>query len=173
MSDPFLAEIRIFGTDFAPAGWAQCNGQLMPLSQNTALFSLLGVAYGGDGRTTFGLPNLQGAAPLQQGAGPGLSPRTLGETGGAPTVTLQQAEIPAHTHQLMHAGGAANAAVPGPQVGFGRTLAAQVYAPGSAAIPTLPQALAPSGGGNPHNNRQPFLALNFCIALQGIYPQRP
>jgi microcystin-dependent protein len=173
MSDPFLGEIRIFGTDFAPNGWAVCNGQLMPLAQNTALFSLLGVVYGGDGRTTFALPNLQGASPMQQGAGPGLVPRLLGEAGGTPSVTLQGSEIPAHTHQLMHSGGAANASAPGPDLGFARTTAAQVYAPGTPATPAVPQALAPAGQGAPHNNRQPYLALNFCIALQGIYPARP
>ena len=173
MSEPFLAEIRIFATDYAPSGWALCNGQLLPLMQNTALFALLGTVYGGDGRTTFGLPNLQGRAPLQQGAAPGLTPRTLGETGGAPAVTLQASEMPPHTHQLMHSGGMADSATPGPGAGFARTTAAQVYAGGAATGPAIPQALSPSGATDAHNNVQPYLALNFCIALQGIFPQRP
>jgi microcystin-dependent protein len=173
MSDPFLAEIRIFATDYAPTGWALCNGQLLPISQNTALYSLLGTVYGGDGRSNFALPNLQGRAPMQQGSGRGLMPHTLGESGGTPAVTLQQTDMPAHTHQLMHAGGSADAATPGPATGFARTTAAQVYATGGATMPTVPEALNPGGGGGAHNNLQPYLTLNFCIALQGIFPPRP
>jgi microcystin-dependent protein len=173
MSDPFLAEIRIFATDYAPNGWALCNGQLLPIMQNTALYALLGNVYGGDGRSNFALPNLQGRTPMQQGAGPGLTPRTLGETGGTPTVTLGQDEMPVHTHQLMHSGGVADAATPGPATGFARTTAAQVYATGGATMPTVPEALHPAGGSGAHNNLQPYLTLNFCIALQGIFPARP
>lgn len=173
MSDQFLGEIRIFATNFAPKGWAQCNGQLMPLSQNTALFALLGTNYGGDGKTTFALPNLQGRAPLQQGAGPGLTQRNLGEMGGSAAVSLLQSEIPLHSHQLMHSGGAANASTPAPDTGFARTTSAQVYAPGDTSAPASPQALAASGDSAPHNNLQPYLTLNFCIALQGIFPPRP
>jgi len=174
MSDQFLGEIRIFATNFAATGWAQCNGQLMPISQNTALFSLLGTTYGGDGKSTFALPNLQGRAPLQQGYGDNLSPRDLGESGGEASVSLLASEIPAHTHQLMHSGGAASAATPDASLGFARAATtAQVYAPGDTGAPASPQALAPAGSSQPHNNMQPFLTLNFCIALQGIFPPRP
>lgn len=172
MSDPFLGEIRIMATDFPPRGWAACNGQLMPISQNTALFSLLGVNYGGDGRTSFGLPNLQGRMPMQAGVGPGLSAHALGETGGRASVILQQSEMPAHSHQLMHSGASASTAAPGPSTGFGRTTTAQIYAAGST-VPATPQSLAPNGGSMPHNNLQPYLTLTFCIALQGIWPSRP
>jgi len=172
MSDQFLAEIRVMAFDFPPTGWAACNGQLMPISQNTALFSLLGTTYGGDGRTTFALPNLQARTPMQPGQGQGLSQHDLGEMGGSATVTLQQSEMPAHSHQLMHSGSAATSAAPGPSSGFGRTTTAQIYTSGSTT-PATPQSLAPSGGGQPHNNLQPYLTLNFCIALQGIFPQRP
>lgn len=173
MSDQFIGEIRIFATNFAPSGWAMCNGQLMPISQNSALFALLGVTYGGDGRTTFALPDLRGRAPMQPGAGAGLSYRNLGEQGGSASVTLLASEIPPHTHQLMHSGGVANSATPGPGNAFGRSGVAQVYSPGSADTATPPQALMPSGGGLPHNNLQPYLAVNFCIALQGVWPSRP
>jgi len=172
MSEPFVAEIRIMATDFPPMGWALCNGQIMPISQNTALFSLLGVMYGGDGRTTFALPNFQGRMPMQPGQGPGLNGHVLGEMGGSASVTLQQSEMPVHTHQLMHSGSAASSAAPGPSAGFGRTTTAQVYA-SSGTVPATPQSLAPSGGNQPHNNLQPYLTLTFCIALQGIWPQRP
>lgn len=171
MSEPFIAEIRIMATDFPPQGWAVCNGQLMPISQNTALFSLLGVNYGGDGRTNFALPNLQGRMPMQPGYGPGLTPHTLGEMGGSASVTLTQAEMPPHAHQLMHSGSSASSAAPGPSSSFGRTSTAQVYATGSTT-PALPQSLAPAGNNMPHNNLQPYLALTFCIALQGIWPPR-
>lgn len=172
MSEPFLAEIRIMATDFPPKGWAACNGQLMPISQNTALFSLLGVSYGGDGKTSFALPNLQGRMPMQPGFGPGLSPHALGETAGSSTVTLLQSEMPAHSHQMMHSGASASTAAPGPSAGFGRTTTAQIYTTGST-IPATPQSLSPSGGSTPHNNLQPYLTLTFCIALQGIWPSRP
>ena len=172
MSDPFIAEIRIMATDFPPYGWAACNGQLMPISQNSALFALLGVTYGGNGTSNFALPNLQGRMPMQPGQGPGLSAHVLGEAGGSAGVTLQQTEIPAHTHQLMHSGSAASAAAPGPSCGFGRTSTAQIYASGST-MPATPQSLAPSGGSQAHNNQQPYLTLTFCIALQGIWPPRP
>lgn len=172
MSEPFLAEIRIMAFDFPPRGWAACNGQLMPISQNSALFALLGVNYGGDGRTNFALPNLQGRMPMQAGFGPGLSPHTLGETGGSASVTLLHTDMPAHSHQMMHSGASASTSAPGPSTGFGRTTSAQVYTSGST-IAATPQSLAPSGGGTPHNNLQPYLALTFCIALQGIWPSRP
>jgi microcystin-dependent protein len=176
MSEPFLAEIRMFGFNFAPKGWAFCDGQLMPISQNTALFSLLGTNFGGDGRTTFGLPNLQAKVPLQQGQGPGLSPYVLGETGGASSVTLTPPQMPAHTHALQCASttadqtSPANAlpAIPAAQRGQ------NFFADSPGTLPAMKaNLLAPSGGGGPHNNLPPFLSLNFCIALTGIFPSRP
>lgn len=169
MADPFVAEIRIFPFNFAPKGWAWCDGQLLPLAQNTALFSLLGTTYGGDGMSTFGLPDLQGRAALQPGQGPGLSTHYLGEVDGAETVTLLQSETPSHTHTLQHFG-TGSAAVPGLSVGFGTSGAAQVYTTSSADLvsTTLPTV----GGDQPHNNMQPYLTFYFCIALQGVYPPR-
>lgn len=176
MTDPFLAEIRIFAGNFPPSGWALCNGQLMSISQNTALFSLLGVTYGGDGRATFGLPNLMGSAPMQQGQGPGLSPRQLGEMGGEATVTLLQSEMPAHTHLPMafNAGGDD----PNPlghvwaQAKAGRDQT-PIYSSAAPNQTMNPQAVGPSGAGQPHNNLPPYLVVSYIIALQGIFPQRP
>jgi len=172
MSDPFVAEIRIFAFNFPPSGWAFCNGQLMPISQNTALFSLLGTTYGGDGKSTFALPDLQDNAVMHHGQGPGLSLRDLGEIGGARTVTLLQSEIPSHTHQYQAADVAADSPIP-----TGALLAApssdNLYAPSGSPLAALsPTALAVSGGSLPHNNMQPSLVLNFCIAMQGIFPPR-
>lgn len=174
MSEPFVAEIRIFGFNFAPRGWATCDGQLMAISQNTALFSLLGTTYGGNGKTTFGLPNLQGAAPMQQGQGPGLTNRTLGESGGSQTVTLLSTEMPQHTHTLQGQGGPGNRSTP---VGnsFARVESGTPYLPQSPApplVPMSPQAVGAEGGNQPHNNMQPYLTVNFCIALQGVFPPR-
>ena len=176
MSDQFVAEIRIFPFNFPPTGWAFCDGQLLPLSQNTALFSLLGTVYGGDGKSTFALPNMQGNAPMQPGQGQGLSLRDLGEMSGVESITLLESEIPFHTH-------AVNAVSEDPgdlQVGDpARSLArsGNGFAWRDPAAQTqvnmAPQTLAPAGGGLPHNNMQPYLTLNFCIALQGIFPQRP
>jgi microcystin-dependent protein len=177
MSDPFVAEIRMFGFNFAPRGWAQCNGQLLPLSQNTALFSLLGTTYGGDGKSTFALPNLQGNAAMHPGQGQGLSLRDLGETGGSQNVTLLQSEIPFHTHNMM-----AFTQVPGDLFGpnaasntvLARSNNGAVYNTNtSGAVQLAPQALAPAGGSLPHNNMQPYLTVNFCIAMQGVFPARP
>ena len=173
MANPFLAEIRIFGGNFAPRGWALCDGQLMPISQNTALFSLLGTTYGGDGKSNFALPNLQGSAPLQPGQGPGLSLRDLGEAGGEQTVTLLTSELPAHSHSAKattsggQAGPGGNAWA---SAGFGRPPA---YTPSSANNVSMGSgALSPTGGGLPHNNMPPFLGLTFIIALQGVFPAR-
>jgi microcystin-dependent protein len=172
MADPFVAEIRIFPFNFAPRGWAWCNGQLMPLSQNTALFSLLGTTYGGDGKSTFALPNLQGRAPMHPGQGPGLSNRRLGELGGSETVTLTQSEMPSHGHAL-RAATQDNA-----DVNTITSTASFAGSTGGALYQTAPnvtlsdQALAPAGGSLPHNNMQPFLTCYFCIALQGIFPPR-
>lgn len=173
MSDQFIGEIRIFGGNFAPQNWALCNGQTMPIAQNTALFSLLGTMYGGDGRTTFALPNLIRRAPLQQGQGPGLSHRDQGESGGEEQVTLLQNQMPAHTHRLQAAGGAAvSRAANGRLFAAVNTPVPPFHPPGSALGLMAPNTLAQAGGSQPHNNLQPYLTLTFIIALQGIFPQR-
>lgn len=173
MADPFVAEIRIFPFNFAPKGWAACNGQILPISQNTALFSLLGTTYGGDGKSTFALPNLMGRNPLHPGQGNGLSGRYLGESDGQASVSLTAGEMPAHQHALRHAGTSATSAKPGTTSSFGSTGVAQVYASGAGTLaPLAPTALTSSGAGAPHQNRQPYLTFNFCIALQGVFPPR-
>jgi microcystin-dependent protein len=175
MADPFVAEIRIFPFNFAPKGWAWCNGQLMPISQNTALFSLLGTTYGGDGKSTFALPDLQGRAPMHPGQGPGLSLHDLGETGGSETVTLLVSEMPSHSHALQGTQGNANQNSPGGLL-FGRPFGggSPYKAPAGAAIVGLAaQAVGPAGGDQPHNNMMPYLTFYFNIALQGVFPARP
>jgi microcystin-dependent protein len=172
--DPFVAEIRIFPFNFAPKGWAWCDGQLLPLSQNTALFSLLGTTYGGNGKSNFALPDLQGRAPMHPGQGPGLSLHDLGETGGSETVSLLESEIPSHSHTLMAQAGVANRTTP---VGnsIARVSGANPYVPGSPTPPLVSmsdQSLPPAGGDQPHNNMQPYLTFYFCIALQGVFPPR-
>jgi microcystin-dependent protein len=176
MAQPFVAEIRIFGFNFAPVGWALCNGQLLPLSQNTALFSLIGTYYGGDGKSNFALPNLQGNAPMHPGQGPGLpSNHVLGETGGSAGVTLLQSEMPIHSHPLMaFTGRGANDKTPGPALTLGESQGNFVY-DSSTSPPTNTMSInsiLPVGGSDPHNNLMPYLTFNFCIALQGIYPPR-
>lgn len=173
MSDPFLAEIRMFTGNFAPTGWAKCDGQLMPISQNTALFALLGNAYGGDAKSTFALPNLQGRAPMHTGTGPGLSERRLGEAAGAESVTLTSDQLPQHTHQEMASASAATATSMAGAVLAG--VQEDAYAPrGNGSItPMAANALAAAGESQPHDNMQPYLTLMFIIALQGIFPQRP
>jgi microcystin-dependent protein len=174
MSDQFLAEIRIFPFNFAPTGWAMCDGQLMPISQNTALFALLGTVYGGDGKSTFALPNMQGNAPMQPGQGQGLSLRDLGEMSGTENVTLLVSEIPMHTHTLSTSSEPGDNNVPSPNMALAVSAGAFAYVSGSPPLAAMaPQALPPAGGGLPHNNMQPYLTLSFCIALQGIFPQRP
>jgi microcystin-dependent protein len=173
MVDPFVAEIRIFASNFAPTGWAYCNGQLMPIAPNTALFSLLGTTYGGDGETTFALPDLQGRAPMFHGQGAGLSPRTIGEMGGAPSIALLQSEMPSHTHAIQASDSAGNQVGPTGNA-WARAGAAdgqQMYA-ASANTNMSPLALSVTGQG-PHNNMPPYLVLNFVIALQGVFPPRP
>jgi microcystin-dependent protein len=175
MSDPFVAEIRIFPFNFAPTGWAFCDGQLMPLSQNTALFSLLGTTYGGDGKTTFALPNLQGNVPMQPGQGQGLSQRFLGEMSGTETVTLLVSEIPLHTHTLKASNQQGDVQQPTNTVSLARPNGATPYVDGTtnpALVQMAFQGLPPAGGSLPHNNMQPYLTLNFCIALQGVFPPR-
>ena len=175
MSNPFVAEIRIFPFNFAPKGWAFCDGQLLPISQNTALFSLLGTTYGGDGKSTFALPNLQGCAPMQPGQGQGLSLRDLGETSGEQAVTLLQSEMPAHTHTVQGSTTVANQLTPvsnawaSGQKGFGSFYAASAQA---TNVQMSPVGTSIAGGSLPHNNLMPFLTLNFCIALQGVFPPR-
>jgi microcystin-dependent protein len=172
MADPFVAEIRIFPFNFAPKGWAFCNGQLLPLSQNTALFSLLGTTYGGDGKSTFALPDLEGSAPMHPGQGPGLSLHDLGETGGSETVTLLQSEMPIHAHLEMGAAqDPATAKLVSNQASFSLSQGGGIYQDTQNAQAD-PGEIVPNGGGLPHNNMQPYLTLNFNIALQGVFPPR-
>jgi microcystin-dependent protein len=175
VANPFVAEIRIFPFNFAPTGWAFCDGQILPLSQNTALFSLLGTTYGGDGKSNFALPNMQGNAPMHPGQGPGLSLHDLGETGGSATVSLLESEMPSHTHALMASNRNANLDSPGPNNSLARSTPAQIYKQptGAGTLVNLSDStVAPAGGDQPHNNLMPYLTLNFCIALQGVYPPR-
>jgi microcystin-dependent protein len=175
MADPFVAEIRMFTFSFSPKGWAFCNGQILPISQNTALFALLGTTYGGDGKSTFALPDLEGSVGMHAGQGQGLSLRDLGEIGGEDNVTLLESEIPVHTHQLM-----ANSFDPADLntptssriLALSQGVGAYQSSNGNLAV-MAPQTLSPAGGGQPHTNLQPYLTVNFCIALQGVFPQRP
>ena len=170
MSDQFVGEIRMFAGNFAPVGWATCDGQILPISQNTALFSLLGTNYGGNGTSNFGLPNLAGSVPIHQGQGPGLTDRVVGEIAGTATVTLIPSETPAHTHSVLASSNDANTAGPAGAV------------PAAVETPPLyrndtnatmaPNAVAPVGSGLPHNNMQPYQAVTFIIALVGIFPPR-
>jgi microcystin-dependent protein len=171
VADPFVAEIRIFPFNFAPKGWAWCDGQLMPLSQNTALFSLLGTTYGGNGKSNFALPDLQGRAPMHPGQGPGLSLHDLGETGGSETVTLLVSEIPAHPHAVSASQADGISQTPANEklatgIGIGQ------YAAPNALTQLSPNVLAPAGADSPHNNMQPYLTFYYCIALQGVFPPR-
>src|SRR5829696_2405278 len=173
MADPFVAEIRIFPFNFAPKGWAWCDGQLLPLSQNTALFSLLGTTYGGNGKSNFALPDLQGRAPMHPGQGPGLSLHDLGETGGSETVTLLESEIPSHSHAIFtHGQDPADLGSPTPNRALARTNRGFGYTTAAALTFMAPETLAPAGGDQPHNNMQPYLTFYFCIALQGVFPPR-
>jgi len=174
MSEPFIAEIRIFAGNFAPRSWAFCDGQLLPISQNTALFSLIGTTYGGDGRTTTALPNLQGRAPMHPGRGPGLTARRLGEKVGIETVTLSEAQIPSHSHT---ARATTNGAAPGGPTNtssLARTGGGDSYQSNTTAnlVDLASQTLSTTGGSQSHTNVQPYLTLNFIIALQGLYPSR-
>jgi microcystin-dependent protein len=185
MSNPFVAEIRIFPFNFPPTGWAFCDGQILPISQNTALFSLLGTTYGGDGKSTFALPDMQGNLPMQPGQGQGLSLRDLGEMSGVESVTLLQSEIPVHNHNFQCSNNDAASADPtgnflakgswdnGGNAGVIAYFGATTATPAPTPVVMALQAASPAGGGLPHNNMQPYLTLNFCIALQGIFPQRP
>jgi microcystin-dependent protein len=172
MSNPFVAEIRIFTGNFAPKGWALCDGQLMSISQNTALFSLLGTTYGGNGTSDFALPNLQGCAPMQQGQGPGLSLRDLGETSGVATVTLLDSQMPSHSHGVKAASSGGLPTPVGNAWGSGLKTAAPLYAAPPAPVQMSGQSLTITGGSQPHNNMPPYLVLTFIIALQGVFPPR-
>jgi len=169
MSEPFLGMIAIYGFNFAPRGWAMCNGQILPIAQNTALFSLLGTTYGGNGQTTFALPNLQSRVPIHFGQGPGLSSYDLGQAAGTETVTLTVNEIPLHQHPIMASDGPVASGRPEGNV----LCEGGSYNSGPANVNMLATMIPPSGGGSqPHPNIQPYLALNFCIALEGIFPSR-
>ena len=174
MADPFVAEIRIFPFNFPPTGWAFCNGQLLPISQNTALFALLGTVYGGDGKSTFGLPNLQGSAPLHPGQGQGLSLRDLGQIGGAEYITLLTSEMPVHSHFVVAAAEAGEQNDPAGRA-LGVPIGNNMYNNQGSQPSTAMSfsAISIAGGSLPHNNMQPYLTLNFCIAMQGVFPQRP
>jgi microcystin-dependent protein len=170
--DPFVAEIRIFSGNFPPKGWALCNGQLMSISQNTALFSLLGTNYGGDGKSTFGLPDLQDSAPMFWGQGPGLTDRYIGESSGSVNVTVTQVELPVHNHNIVTSPDPGDINTPTNMV-LARSTGAAVYnATLTNPVQLAPTALTVIGGSLPHNNMQPVLALTFIIALQGVYPSR-
>jgi microcystin-dependent protein len=184
MSDPFVAEIRPFAFNFAPIGWAMCNGQLMPISQNTALFSLIGTQFGGNGTSNFALPNLQGAVPMGQGNGPGLTPRVIGERGGEENVTLLSTQMPDHNHAMLAIADSATARSPaaglapaeGHGQGRGGSFNINTFTASGANNPPntqlAPGSVSLSGGSEPHNNIQPSLVINWCIALQGIFPSR-
>ena len=180
--EPFIGQIMMFGGNFAPRGWALCNGQLLPIAQHAALFSILGTTYGGDGRTTFGLPDLRGRAPIHAGTGPGLTPRPLGARGGAESVALSAAQIPGHTHQVEVPGtsdqpntdspaDAQMAMVPGGQ-GRGNTGRAPYNQGGTTDASMVPFQSGSTGGNASHENMSPYQAVNFIIALEGIFPPR-
>ena len=172
MADPFLAEIRLFGFNFAPTGYALCAGQILSLAQNTALFSLLGTTYGGNGTSNFALPDLQGRVPLSQGQGLGLSLIDLGEASGVETVTLLQSEMPAHNHAANCTDSVGTSYDPTGTVWSQDAAGNNEYGNGANAGKMSPNALTPTGGSQPHNNLQPFLVINYCIALQGVFPAR-
>jgi microcystin-dependent protein len=177
MTQPFIGEIQLFGFNFNPRGWAFCNGTTLPIAQNTALFALLGTQYGGNGQTTFQLPNLAGRGGCAQGQGPGLSPRTIGETYGVESVTLIQSEMPAHNHRInaysqTAAGSGSHTPVSNGGLSFlAASTTSKTFRPAPADTQLAPTMIQPSqGGGLPHENQQPYLGVNFCIALQGIFP---
>lgn len=173
MSEPYIGEIRMGGWNFAPSGWAFCDGQVLAVEQNDALFNLIGTTYGGDGRTTFQLPDLQGRVPIHQGTGPGLSPRTLGEREGVEHVTLTTLQLPVHTHPFHASGTLSNESSPNGNVP-GQTPSVDLYiedAP-NPALTLRNDAVGPMGGNQPHDNVMPFLAINFVIALFGVFPSQ-
>lgn len=170
-TEPYIGTIMLFAGNFAPLGWAQCDGQLLPISQYEALFSLIGTTYGGDGQTTFALPDLRSRVPLHQGTGPGLSSYVMGEYGGAESVTLMSSQMAAHVHPALGNSGAGTQNNPASSVWAGSSL--NIYGPGASADATMsPTAITISGGGQPHDNMLPYTVFNFCIALEGIYPSQ-
>lgn len=175
MSEPFLAEIRVFGFNFPPRGWAFCDGQVIPISQNTALFSLLGSNYGGNGASTFALPDLQGGTVVGHGTSTTGTDYFIGETGGSETVTLIQTEMPFHNHDVQASTTPAEQSAPTASRSLARSTPGSAYQSVTNAnlANAAPEAVATAGGGSPHNNMPPVLAMNFCIALQGVFPQRP
>ncbi|NOX43740.1 MAG: phage tail protein [Gammaproteobacteria bacterium] len=178
MSEPFIAEVRMWGCNYAPRGWAFCDGQLLPVAENTALFSLVGTLYGGDGRTTLGLPNLTDRSPMQQGSGPGLSSRPIGQFGGTAQEVLAEAQIPTHDHIVRGVTAAGSAATPASDLYMGQDKSSRgesiFYTSTDTTMNTTlsAEAIGASGSSQAHENQQPFLGVNFCIALQGIYPSR-
>lgn len=171
MSQPFVGEIRMFGGNFAPAGWMFCDGSLLPIAENETLFNLIGTTYGGDGQTTFALPDLRGRVPIHQGQSPGGSLRQIGERAGSETITLTAAQLPAHRHQLGAAGVAASAAV-GPSGVLAASAGTQFYGLGPPSTAMSATAISLQGGGQPHENMAPFLAVSFIISLFGIFPSQ-
>jgi microcystin-dependent protein len=171
MSEPFLAEVRIVGFNFAPRGWAFCDGQILPINQNQALYSLLGTTYGGDGRTSFALPDLRGRVPIHVGTSDGGTNHTLGQKGGEETHVVSANEMPTHTHNAQATSDSGNTPIPTGNV-LANSAPSELYHGASNLIALTPGTIANTGGGQVHNNMQPFLALNFCIALQGLFPSR-
>lgn len=169
MASPFIGQIQPFGFNFPPRGWATCDGQLLPISQNTALFALLGTTYGGDGRTTFALPDLRGRVPIHMGNGPGLSSYTIGQKSGVETVTLTVPQLPSHNHTHACSSDDPNAGSPVNNVPA--AVANPIYSTTQNALMS-PSVIGNAGGSQPHENRQPYLTINFCICLQGIFPSR-
>lgn len=172
MSERYIGEIRMFAGNFAPSGWAMCNGQLLPIAQNTALFSILGTTYGGDGKVTFGLPNLRDRMPLHHGTGPGLTPRSLGEQGGEASVTLTGQQLPSHSHAMAASNVAASVQSPANALLAKPITLSAPYHDVAAMAPSAPGMLGTTGGSSAHNNQQPYLVVNFIIALTGIFPPR-
>jgi microcystin-dependent protein len=168
MSTPFIGEIRLFGGNFAPAGWAFCSGQLMPISENDALFTLIGTTYGGDGQTTFALPNLQGRLPVHMGTGPGLSPRTIGESGGVESVTLTTQQIPTHNHAPLAFSTGGDQATP--QNGVWAGSSDSRYSTSAPSLAMKNTLVGAAGGSQPHENMMPYLAISFIISLFGVFP---
>jgi microcystin-dependent protein len=171
MSDPYIGEIRIFGGNFAPQGWAFCYGQLMPIAENDALFTLIGTTYGGDGQSTFALPNLSGRVPIHQGQGPGLTNRIIGEASGSETVTLGTNQMPFHSHVTLAASAGGNQPGPGGGV-WAAASSLNPYATVAADTNMNSSTIAPAGNSQPHENRMPYLAISFIISLFGIYPSQ-